>query len=197
MSVVSKKPILTGFSQYEAKRGDRITVYGTGFLPINNTIVFDDTHKIENVIGDATSTTFTIPDALPNGEYSISVLNSNGTTKDGETILTFMVSDTPKSLPTITDITPKQMQFAKGGSITITGSGFEQAGNTIYTSIGIVANLSSADGKTLIIPLSSFPSASELAKNAKNFIGINLPVTIRVGTKVGGSKDSAQFLLQF
>ncbi len=70
---------LTSLSQNTGFPGQQITIYGTGFDPINNTVYFGST-VLSNISSNGTSLTFTIPGYGTFGDMTnLYVTNSRGT----------------------------------------------------------------------------------------------------------------------
>lgn len=147
---VPKGAVIVMFpSQYSGKPGTVITISGAGFTATDNTIYFGDGHAVEKASSWSGQTiTFKIP-AIPKGNYSLFVKNARGeSNKDAFFVVTDGVTPEPK----IESLSPARV--ARGGVVTIKGSGFVSTGNTVRTGTNIFENVSSADGNSLsfIIP---------------------------------------------
>lgn len=157
-------PHLTSFSTTVAAPGSPVTVYGTGFDPLANTVYVGGTTLSNIVSTGGTSLTFTVP-ANATGSVSVTVANSRGTSN----ALTLTVNGygypyqptTPcgaygyqygygyncppnTGTPAISYLSPNS--GAVGTSVTIFGSGFSSTGNTVHFGNGIISNLQSYDG---------------------------------------------------
>ncbi|OHA81426.1 MAG: hypothetical protein A2675_00100 [Candidatus Yonathbacteria bacterium RIFCSPHIGHO2_01_FULL_51_10] len=139
-------------SQYSGAAGTSLSVLGGGFTATNNTVHFGDRYAVEGVPSGNTSTlNFTVPKAIPFGNYSLSVTNSNGTSsKDAF----FIVIDPDVPEPTISSVSPTSGR--NNTSVTITGTGFTPTGNVLRTSQKIYEDVVSPDGKTITFTI-TFP----------------------------------------
>ena len=152
-------PVISSISPTSGPRNSLVTITGSGFTVTNNTVKFTGNY-IKVVTGIAstngTSLTFSVPATidppfeLPLGIYSVSVMNSNGTSNS----VNFTVTGSPQSgVPTITNISPTSGPV--GTYITITGSGFTRNLNRISSNISGVlqSNAFSTDGASLTFVL--------------------------------------------
>ena len=169
--------ILAFASRNYGVAGTSVTLSGSGFSTKSNAIYFKGAKKgakkngdvtIENVVAkNSGELTFVIPNTIRPGRYDISVSNAGGASgasrkikgravqKTSDTV-PFMVTVPGSSAPIIEKIEPVVAKF--GGPIKITGRNFTPTGNIISSSLGIVGDLKSADGRTitLTIPLPEF-----------------------------------------
>lgn len=135
--------------------GTKILLKGIGFTPADNTIIFkrdgsdSDAATISGVSSWNTLETalFAVPN-VPKGIYYLFVRNAHGESKKYPF---FVVTDGATPEPVIESVTPATMKL--GSEITIHGSGFTKIGNMVRTSINIVENIPSVDGKTLIFTI--------------------------------------------
>jgi hypothetical protein len=141
---------------------------------------------------------------IPAGQYTVTVVNSNGTSNAVSFTITAGTTTTTAA-PTITSVTPSS--GAQGGSFTITGTNFTSTGNTItlnatYAGVdskgnaGLMSSIyqvnspqTSADGNTIQFTLTSCPPTAPLCPG----------VAIREGTyslsvsNANGSSNTVTF----
>lgn len=159
----SKKVILYRSLNYQVAPGETVTFSGYGFDRTNNT-VYVGTSVIPKVpSGDGTQLSFTLPSTIELGVHNIWVENSFGSSKEGVKIQ-IMVTRDPKSAPEVFSVSP-QFPSLEGGVITITGTNFTPSGNSLYSSLGVIENLPSPDGKTIAVPLKNFPHAGAVTSS--------------------------------
>jgi len=142
----SDTPIIFYPTHYSGLPGTRVTLTGAGFTPQGNTILFGST-VIRNIsTPDSSRLVFTVPNAT-SGKHTILVSNALGKSNEAFFIIT-KPSATP---PTIAYITPT---FGYGRtSVIVHGSGFSLTGNTVFTGYTNFENVSSADGKNIVLSL--------------------------------------------
>lgn len=169
--------------------GSVLTLTGTGFSAKSNTVNFGK-EKIKNISSaDLGTLTFTIPSGVKAGRYEISVTNGKKTSNT----IPFMVSVKGAQIPIITKIEPAIATF--GQKITITGENFSSAGNTVSSSLGIIKDLKSVDGKTLTFSVEKPEYLKEklvLPAWFKDKGNLNWSVTLFIINENGISKDGDQ-----
>lgn len=146
----SKELALTSLSRYYGKVGTVITLGGTGFAKENTVRI--GSQKLEKVTSSGTSIRFTIPESVNPGRYDISVVSSGKTSN----AMPFMVTVPNAIPPIITKIEPKEVKF--GQNITIFGENFTKTDNIVTTGLGVLRDIKSSDGKSLVfsIPLPDY-----------------------------------------
>jgi hypothetical protein len=168
-------PTLSSLSATSGTPGTPITVYGSGFDAISNSVYVGGTTLSNVPSANGSMLTFNLP-SVTGGAVSISVGNSRGTSN----ALTFNVIGVPGPCgaypyenctyptypptypPTQPCATPYncpqgQMSInyltpqsgAVGTNVTIFGYGFTSSNNTVHFGNGIIANLRSFDGTSL------------------------------------------------
>ncbi len=133
------------------KRGEKLTIFGTGFNPNKpNAVHIGDGFTITNLGVDNTGLiTFTLPQDAPLGRNYIWVSNEKGISKKN----VFIVVATPGvSGPKLSLGFPTRGK--SGTMVTIYGSGFSSVWNDIHFPTKIINGVKSTDGKTLkfIVP---------------------------------------------
>lgn len=171
-------------SRYLGLPGEKVTLIGSGFelAPISK-ILWNGEVEESNVAAESSGRLeITIPN-LPPGKYKIKV-------KEGKTISKYGVSvwiATGENLPApvITSITPES--GLQGGTFTIHGEGFTEL-NDVITTFGVLADLPSKDGKTIVIDEYD-PFAEKLVsytQDAKRF-EYAMPVNVTIMNTSGNS----------
>ena len=129
-------------------RGDSLSLSGITFTPTGNTVHLD-AYVIPNISAAQSGTIrFTIPSDVPFGEHEIWITNSSGESNKKWIVVT----EKNVVAPAVTSITPDK--GPKGTSVTLTGTGFLNKGNTVRTSYGLITDLSSSDGVTIQLTVS-------------------------------------------
>ncbi len=154
-SVVEKGEVVVMYpSQYAGKPGTIITLTGSGFTSVNNTIYFGTTHAVEKAVSKAgTGITFKIPVILK-GIYYIFVKNARG---ESEKDAFFVVTDGVTPEPKIESVT-----LTNNKEVVIRGTGFVKTGNMVRTGTGIYEGITSPDGKTITVQSITIPAMTEL-----------------------------------
>lgn len=194
------KPLVFNLSRYQAKRGASVSVQGSGFLPTGNSVVLDSDNRIDNLSSaNGSSLDFIIPDNVPQGAYNMSVQNKNGSSFNEAFGNFFTVTDNPKNPPSVFSISPTAVKYDADSRITIYGEGFSSVGNDIFTDFGAATNISSKDGKTLTLELSTFSGFAQAGTQASVFskAKVSVPVFVVVKNDAGISSARVSFLLQY
>ncbi|MBI5400640.1 MAG: IPT/TIG domain-containing protein [Candidatus Yonathbacteria bacterium] len=170
-------------SQYSGKAGATITISGAGFTKTDNTIYFGDWHAVEKASSwNGQEITFKIP-AIPKGIYSLFIKNARGESNKDQF---FVVTDGVTPEPKIESLNPARV--ARGGAVTIKGTGFLAIGNTLRTGIKIIENISSADGMSLsfIVPLDTLVAATSPSSKK-----ISIPIWVYLVNENGVSNGKS------
>lgn len=176
--------LLYGLSHQKVKPGDLIAATGYGFDP--DTIVhIGPVTTVHATTSSSGQLTFQVPATLFYSSYPIWVTNSRGSSRKNLTITVGTVTDSP---PTIMSVTPSLV--TQGGSVAISADKLDRTGNIVYSSLGIIRNVSSLDGHTLVVAVSQFPNADRFFQNQALD---KVPVTFSVGTSNGQSINYGYF----
>ncbi len=136
---------LAFISSSAGKVGSEIDFTGTGFLPINNRIIFGS-HTVSGVDSvNSNKIKFTIPDSIPAGIYDVEVGNTKGTSQSNAYFV--VTEDAVNMPPKILSVSPAEPSL--GDEVVITGENFTTSGNTVRSTLGVFTNLPSSDGKTI------------------------------------------------
>lgn len=199
-------PQLTSLSTAIATPGTQVTVYGTGFDAVNNTVYVGGTTLSGLSSANGTQLTFTMPTDL-SGTVSISVGNAHGTSNSltlstGSYGYPYNTYPNPypcgygyygtyncpnTQTPVITSLSPQQ--GAVGTSVTVYGSGFTSTGNTVHFGNGIIANLQSYDGHSV-----SFIVPSTVSGYGYQPIGLGT-YQVSVGNSYGVTSNTMPFTI--
>jgi hypothetical protein len=163
-SIFQNDPKILSLSQYEAERGQSITIVGSNFTPTNNTIHFSGTEQILSGIlsPDEQTLKFTVPDWVPLGGHNLFVSNVNGTSFEESFGEYFQVVKNARGLPRVTEVSPNPLRLSEEEVIIIKGENFDRENNSVFSSLGMVSGVPSSDGRTLELSLQSFPGFSQL-----------------------------------
>jgi peptidoglycan hydrolase-like protein with peptidoglycan-binding domain len=198
-------PHLTSLSVTAAPAGAPVTVFGTGFDPIANTVYVGGTTLSNISSNNTTSLTFTVP-ANATGATSVSVGNSHGTSN----ALTLTIGNygypynnyppnTPcgygytynclpnTGVPTVSYLSPNTGSV--GTSVTVYGAGFSSTGNTVHFGNGVISNLLSTDGHSV-----SFTVPSTISGYGYQPIGLG-SYDVSVSNNVGVLSNTMPFTI--
>lgn len=185
-SIFQNSPKVLSLSRYQVEPGDRVMIIGANFTPSHNTVYFPgiDTAVSGLVSPNEQTLEFTVPLDMPFGSYNLSVSNSNGSSFNDSFGGYFNVVKEARDLPKIISISPQSLDPSTERDIIIKGEHFDKKNNTVFSSLGAVHNISSADGKTIEIKLDAFPSFSQIdlfaeqagaAQSVKLFFQVQTP----------------------
>jgi peptidoglycan hydrolase-like protein with peptidoglycan-binding domain len=155
-------PRLYFVDPYEVTPGGVIILHGVSFaLDFTNTVSIGSSYSVPNLkSANGNTLVVTLPNALQSGEYEVWVNNPNGLSQNVQNPISFVITSNPVPPPHIISVSPFSPTI--NSNITITGENFSATGNNIYSYAGLVPNLSSPDGKTISVSLSSFPLMSKI-----------------------------------
>lgn len=195
---LKQKPTFFNVSRYEASPGMEVFINGEGFLPQGNIVHIGSGYVADSVVSNEGRTLkFTVPTDVSFGKYNLYVSNKNGDSKDFFAGDFFTITNTPHNPPSIFSINPKNISRNDiNKEIIITGSGFDQKNNTIYSSLGNISNLPSSGGNLIKIKLSDFPEFTKI-KSIPTAIKVSFDVVIFVKTDAGGSITPSVLSLEF
>lgn len=172
-------PTIASLSQNTGFPGNSVTIYGSGFDPVSNTVNFGTQALYGISSQNGTALTFTIPSYYASYSFTgtsiqLTVTNSRGTSNSvgftnygGSSGCGYYPYNTypynaqcnynnyPPSNPSNISLQYLSPQSgAVGTSVTVFGSGFSTNGNTLHFGSGIITNLNSPDGRSVsfIIP---------------------------------------------
>ncbi len=138
----ARKPYIMFPSSYAVRQGGKLTVYGGGFTPSDNTISIGAT-RYTNVSPTKGALEITIPRNAQKGKFSLTVSNAKG-----ESNKTFVVITDPSApSPKVLSFTPSAGPV--GTSITVTGENLSKEWNDVVVGQRIITGVVSPDGKSL------------------------------------------------
>ena len=214
---ISGNVTLTSISSNNVMPGTSVTVYGIGFDLSNNTVYVGSNAAANVASQNGTSLTFTVPPFVSYGTTDVHIANPRGVSNSlalnvvstqnpcgiygtscggcqyTQNIYGTNCGDGHVGAPTIISISP--VAGGVNSVVTIYGSGFTASGNTVHFGNGIIANVSSQDGRGLTftvstvltgfgaqqLALASYPvSVTNARGETSNSIGFN--VTSLAGT---------------
>lgn len=134
-------------SRYLGLPGETITLLGSGFEkgPVSTVTWNGKVQQTGLSSATGSSLDITVPN-LPPGKYEIRVLEGDSMSKFGISIWIATGENLPA--PVINSITPES--GLQGGKFTIHGEGFTEV-NDVITTFGVLKDLPSKDGKTIVI----------------------------------------------
>lgn len=177
-------------SKYQAAPGSPIKIYGSGFSLTENVL---NIGQSQTTLASYDGTILEANAPISVGEYEIWVTNQKGTSRVPSRPVKITVTNSPADLPIIEKATPSPVPV--DGTVTLSGTGFA-ASNNVLTSLGILENVPSSDGKTISFSISSLPYIS-YAKAAEALRGKISPVLVNIQTKGGFTEKQFQFDVQF
>lgn len=165
--------------------GTRVSVQGDG-ISTNSVVYFGNKYIVRAISrGTSGNFSFAIPPISP-ARYDVAVRTGNTVSNTA----IFVITDSKNPPVHIQSISPSAIPY--GGMLTITGSGFSHRGNTVVTTYQKFTDVSSPDGKTLVIRLT--PDA--LRESAKIGDGTkSIPVSLYVVNDYGFSDSTKSFTM--
>lgn len=150
----TKKVFVYTTNSYQVLPNSSVTLTGKGFTPDSNTVHVGENIIISNIsTTDNAKITFALPSNAQLGKNELWVENANGSSRSSETPIYIFITSTPLAVPSITSISPETV--SKTGQVTITGQNFTNQ-NNIYSTVGDIKNVSSADGTTITFNVKDF-----------------------------------------
>ena len=144
-------------SPFEVRPGDMVTLDGSGFSKTINKIYFNDSNPVDATSTDGITLDVRVPLILSEGEYSLSVSNTLGSSNNPDIAIAIKVMNNPRSGPIIENAS------IVGDTVTLTGSGFTSA-NNIITTLGNSSSPISSDGITLTFRITELSMYDEIKR---------------------------------
>ena len=179
--------LIFGLSHSIVKPGDGLNVIGFGFDP--DTVIHIGLGYSVSVGATSTGSFSLVVPMLLYGTYDLWVTNSRGSSKD-KSPFKLTIASVSDSRPTITSVSPASV--GKGDIITVNADRLDAVGNAIYSSLGIIKSLPSADGKTMTFNVDDLPNAAMFFQNQS--VG-QFDVSFGLKTKAGMSLDYGHFTI--
>ena len=142
---------------FEVRSGDVITLDGSGFSKTINKIYFNDSNPVDATSTDGITLDVRVPLILSEGEYSLSVSNTLGSSNNPDIAIAIKVTNNPRSGPIIENAS------IVGDTVTLTGSGFTSA-NNIITTLGDSARPISSNSDILTFRITELSMYNEIRK---------------------------------
>jgi len=142
---------------FEVRSGDVISLDGSGFSKTINKIYFNDSNPVDATSTDGITLDVRVPLILSEGEYSLSVSNTLGSSNNPDIAIAIKVTNNPRSGPIIENAS------IVGDTVTLTGSGFTSA-NNIITTLGNSSGPISSDGVTLTFRITELSMYNEIRR---------------------------------
>ena len=196
-SPVEKGEVVVMFlSRYSGTSGTTITITGSGFTQIDNTIYFGEKYAVIKASSSSggQGIIFNVPQ-IPKGVYHIFVKNARGeSNKDSFFVVTDGVTPEPKIESTVINANKE---------VVIRGTGFLKGNNMVRTGTGIYEGVVSVDGTTITVPAitipkitesSSFPGlpqATIFTSAPNNITPVSIPVWVLVVNEDGISNTTS------
>ncbi len=166
-SLVGITPVLSlySFSELKTAPGRTITLIGTGFDALSNTVHIGNS-IIKDLPSDSTKShiTLTIPSSIPYGTHHIWVVTPTGSTENSKLQTQIIIGAVAIAKAKVMTISP--LVVGSNDTITITGSGFT-SNNSVITSLGKIDGIASSDGKTLTFITSKLSNFSKIPASVK------------------------------
>ena len=142
---------------FEVRSGDVITLDGSGFSKTINKIYFNDSNPVDATSTDGITLDVRVPLILSEGEYSLSVSNTLGSSNNPDIAIAIKITNNPRSGPIIENAS------IVGDTVTLTGSGFTSA-NNIITTLGDSARPISSNSDILTFRITELSMYNEIRK---------------------------------
>ena len=144
-------------SPFEVRPGDMVTLDGSGFSKTINKIYFNDSNPVDATSTDGITLDVRVPFILSEGEYSLSVSNTLGSSNNPDIAIAIKITNNPRSGPIIENAS------IVGDTVTLTGSGFTSA-NNIITTLGDSARPISSNSDILTFRITELSMYNEIRK---------------------------------
>ena len=154
--------LIYGLSHIKVRPGDTVNAVGFGYSSSTVLHIGEDSTYPLNLISDS-EFSFRVP-ALPYDSYNVWVTDSTSSSK-GRSPVNIIIGTITDTRPNILSVTP--IQTKTDGTITVVADNLNRYGNTIYSSLGIIKNVSSLDGKTLTFKVADLPKTQAFLANKK------------------------------
>ncbi len=171
---------ISNISPFEIKASDILTIKAKGLLA-ENTLHIGDSYSVK-INSSSEIVKIPVPN-INNGVYQVWIENKNGTSKEKSPQYIKISNQTKDSL-VITKSYPQTTSI--NGVITVEGSGFDVQNNTIYSTLGVLNNVPSENGK-IKFKVADFP---EIKKNSRDGVGGGGVITYSINNS---SQKSANF----
>src|SRR3989344_228391 len=142
---------------FEVRPGGVITLDGSGFSKTLNKVYFDNSHSVVATSSDGVTLEISVPTALAEGEYKLSVSNAWGSSENLNITILIKVTNNPQPAPTI------RAASIVGDTVTLIGNGFTCA-NNIITTLGDSARPISSNGDILTFRITELSMYNEIRK---------------------------------
>jgi len=142
---------------FEVRPGGVITLDGSGFSKTLNKVYFDNSHSVVATSSDGVTLEISVPTALAEGEYKLSVSNAWGSSENLNITILIKVTNNPQPAPTI------KSASIVGDTVTLIGNGFTSA-NNIITTLGDSARPISSNGDILTFRITELSMYNEIRK---------------------------------
>ncbi len=163
--------------------GTRVSITGTG-ISSNSALYFGSNYIVRTVNQDSLGNlSFAVP-PIPPARYDIAIKTGSAVSNTAA----FVITDPKNPSVHIQSIYPVDIKY--GGTLTITGSGFSPQNNVVVTTYQKFINVSSFDGKTLVVQISP-DSLRELAKVGRGTDKV--PVSLYIVNEYGFSNSEKLF----
>ncbi len=177
------EPVLLRTAPQVARPGGFITIYGSSLFG-------PSTVRLGSVLipassKDTSTVSFAIPQGTVAGSYALSV--EVGGKRSNEISVLVQTTAALVAPPVVSSISPSR--GGAGTVLTITGSGFAQTGNSVYTGYGVMSGVASADSKTLQVTINPPFGAP------RSGLSYTVPLWIYVASD-GGISNEAIFTYQ-
>ncbi len=185
---------IVGQSSEVVRKGDTLTLFGSGFDTTSNTIHFGELVTVQAAAQSTSKLSFQIPDSVPPGKYSLKVSHSQGTT-DSSRVIVVLDRDVQLTPPKITFLSPEVGRI--GTEIVITGENFS-ALNDIRTTYAYFPNVPSLDGKTIRFTYTKpeFANLQAMKTAGKKVADLDIPFYVTIVNANGVSSQGKKFTLQ-
>jgi hypothetical protein len=177
--------VVGAFTPQSGSPGARISITGRGIR--GDSVVYFGSDYIVRALNTEYSGNFSfIVPSIPPGLYDLAI--KTGIVVSNTAL--FVVRDTKNPPVHLQSVSPSNISY--GDMLTITGSGFSPQHNTVITTYQKFTNVSSPDGKTLVIQLApeSITASAKIGKGTRQ-----IPMTLQVVNEYGFSDSKKSFTM--
>ncbi len=196
--ISQRPPVITSFSTYRALSGQLMSLFGTQFRPLGNTVYLGGENVGTYASQDnGSKITFKVPDALETGSYEVGVVNEFGTTSTDSLYLNVVKQATTTNpvtqtfIPSLITVYPNTSTNLND-VIFLYGENFS-FDNTVETNLGNIDAIST-DGKTLSFLVGGLPYYQQAFDRYK---GQSINVILKIRNENGLSIEELVHVIRF
>ena len=155
-TTASTTPIVFVFSvnPFQVKPGGTVVISGSGFSTSSNSVYLGDTLIGNSISTSTTELSFQVPQTISLNTYKVRVTNNSGDSTNDFQAVNLVITNSPLPTPVISSISPGTIDASS--TVSISGTGFTQSGNSVYSPFGIINNIGATSSTMLQFSVTDF-----------------------------------------